>query len=207
MKKLLIAATALFLVSGCLQAQDPKDVAQQYWQAMQAGDTTTARTLVSADTQAEFDDYAKLPDENKIPLNAVALTDSRTVVTTIVNTNNTSKQFETVLVMQNGQWLVDASETRIPSPPTDVEKRLNEMADKFSSSAEKNLEHLEDSLGEGMQLLDEIMREGSKEMSESFNKGMKEFNESLNEAIEKLKQKRQQKQTPPAQPGEGEGMI
>ena len=205
--KIFLIAASLFLVTGCLQAEDPKNVAQQYWQAIQAGDTATARTLVTADTQAAFDEYVKLPDENKIPLNAVALTDSRTVVTTIVNSGNTSKQFDTVLVMRNGQWLVDASETRIPAPPTDVEKQLNEMAEKFSSSAEKNLEHLEQSLGEGMQLLDELMREGSKEMGESFNKGMKEFNESLNEAIEKLKQKRQQKQTPAAPQGDGEGMI
>ncbi|MGB5395531.1 MAG: hypothetical protein WBN96_00140 [Gammaproteobacteria bacterium] len=207
MKKILIAASGLFFVSGCLQAEDPKNIAQQYWQAMQAGDMTTARTLVSNDSQAAFDEYANLPADRKIPLNAVALTDSRTVVTTIVNSGNTSKEFNTVLVMQNGQWVVDASETRIPPAPTDVEKHLNEMADKFSSSAEKNIEHLERSLDEGMQLLDELLQEGSKEMGESFNKGMKEFNESLNEALEKLKQKRQQQQPPPAPPGEGEGMI
>ena len=125
MKKLLIAAGTLMLVSGCLQAEDPKNIAQQYWQAMQAGDTTTARALVSNDTRAAFDAYANQPAEQKIPLNAVALTNSRTVVTTIVNSGNTSKEFDTVLVMQNGQWVVDASETRVPPPPTDVEKHLN----------------------------------------------------------------------------------
>jgi flagellar biosynthesis/type III secretory pathway protein FliH len=208
MKTLLIVASALLLVNGCMQAEDPKNVAQQYWQAMQAGDTTTARTLVSAESQAAFDEYAALPDENKITLNAVALTESRTVVTTIINSGNTSKQFDTVLVLQNGQWVVDADQSRVPAPPTDIEKHLNEMADKFSSTAEKNLDQLEESLDEGMQMLDKFMQEGSKEMGESFNKGMKDFNKSLNEALEKLKQRREKEQAPPPAPaGDGEGMI
>ena len=208
MKKPVIAILASLLLGACMQASDPKTVAQQYWQAMQTGDTATARTLVSADTQTSFDNYIAQPKENKIELNAVALTDSYATVTTIVNSGNTSKQFDTVLVLRNGQWVVDADQTIIPGPPTDAEKRMSEMADKLSDTASKSVEQLQQSLDEGMKMLDELMKEGSKEMSESFNKGMQELNDSLNEALEKLRQRRQQQQqSPEPAQTDSEGLI
>lgn len=216
MKSRLLAASGIVLLSGCMQAQEPKQVAQQYWQAMQTGDTKTARTLVSAGSQEAFDAYVGQPDQNRLTLNAVALTDSRTTVTTIVNSGNTSKTFDTVLVLQNGQWVVDAQATQIPPPPGQVERRLNEMADKLSSEADKSMEKLEQSINEGVQLLDELLHDSSREMGNTLNKGMQDFSDSLNEAIEKLKQRRQQQQAPvqpaPAQPatpdqGDGEGVI
>ncbi len=215
MNKSLIAIASLLTLSACMQAQDPKQVAEQYWQAIKAGDIATARTLVSSDSQQAFDDYQQLPADKKLPLDAVAVTTSSAHVTTVMNSGEISKQFDTILVLQNGQWVIDARQTRIPQPDVSLQQHFDELGNQLGDSLENNMSGMEKSLDEGLQLLNEFMQEGTRDMGKTLDKGLQEMNEKMRAAIEKLKQRReqqlQQAPTPPTdatpQSGHDEGMI
>jgi uncharacterized protein YicC (UPF0701 family) len=196
MKK-IFAFAACLLLGGCMQAADPKDIAQQYWQAMQAGDYAKARSMVSSSTQFTFDQYAKLPANEKTPLNAVALTDTRAVVTTIINTGNSSAQFNTVLVLENGQWEVDANETHIPPATSSLEQNLNDMVKQLSSAMDGNVDQMKKTLSKGVDMLNDVVQNRSQEISESVNTKMKQLNQSIQDAMRKLEQHRQQTTPPP----------
>lgn len=190
--KYALIFTGCLIISGCMQAEDPKNVAQQYWQAMQVGNYAKARSLVSADSQGSFDDFASLPDSHKPGLSAVALTDSHTTVTTIVNNGNTSIKFDTVLVMQNGQWVIDAEATQIPPPRSALEQRMHNMAEQLSTAVDENMQNAEEALGEGVNLLNDLLQSGAQDLSESVNQGMNELNDSIHDAMRKLEQQRKQ---------------
>ncbi len=192
MKKILTFAACL-LLGGCMQAADPKDVAQQYWKAMQAGDYAKARSMVSSSTKHSFDQYAQLPANEKTPLNAVALTDTRAVVTTIINTGNSSAQFDTVLVLENGQWEVDVNETHIPPATSSLEQNLNNMLKELSSAMDGSVDQMKKTLGEGVNMLNDVVQNRSQELSESVSEKLKQLNQSIQDAMKKLDQRRQQK--------------
>jgi DNA anti-recombination protein RmuC len=196
MKK-TFAFAACLLLGGCMQAADPKDIAQQYWQAMQTGDYAKARSMVSSSTQPSFDQYAKLPANEKTPLNAVALTDTRAVVTTIINTGNSSVQFNTVMVLDNGQWEVDANETHIPPATSSLEQNLNNMLEQLSSAMDGNVDQMKKTLSKGVNMLNDVVQNRSQEISESVNDKIKQLNQSIQDAMKKLEQRRQQKTPAP----------
>lgn len=199
MKKIFSFATCL-LIAGCMQAPNPKEVAQQYWQAMQKGDYAKARSMVSSSTKLSFDQYAKLPDSEKTPLNAVAITDTRTIVTTIVNTGNQSIQFNTVMVLENGQWEVDANETIIPPPSSSLEKNLDSMLKQLSGAMDGSVDQMKKTLNDGVNLLNNTLKNRSQDISNAVSEKMKQLNDSIQEAMKKLKQEQEQKQQPQPQP-------
>ena len=197
------------LLTACMhQADNPRDVASQYWQALKTGDSQTARSLVTSDTQQAFDDYNTQPAEQKTTIGDVNLGTEQTTIITIVYPEGAAPDdfdtFDTVLVMEDGTWKIDAERTIIPRPaPTD--KELDELADQLSESMQDNIDSIEEAMEQGMQMLDEALREGSRDMGESMLKGMEEMNRALRESIEDM-QKRREQQTPEKEK-EGEGLI
>lgn len=114
--KLLLPLIALAMLSACNQpAQDPKTVAQHYWQAIIDGDTETAKSLIASDSTKEFDDYLTHMNSNHQNITQVALDDQRTSVTTTINPNSdqpfNDRPFETILVLEEGQWRIDLKQT------------------------------------------------------------------------------------------------
>jgi gas vesicle protein len=204
--KIIFAVIGYLFISGCMQAEDPKEIAQQYWQAMQAGDYARARSLVSTGTQPSFDAYTSMPDANKPVLSAVALLDSQTTVATVINTGNTSAQFNTVLVMQNGQWVVDADKTVIPPPRSALEQRLKDMAEKLSDAMGDNAEQMEKTLGESVELLNDVLQNSAQQLSDSVGESIKQLNESIRDAMQQLEKRRQQHEPAPAPGNSGEAI-
>jgi hypothetical protein len=210
MKKLLITLLPLFF-SACMHHTDsPREVANQYWQALKNGDTETARKLVSTNSRQEFDAYLAKPADEKTPIGDINLGAEQTTVVTLIypeeNAPDDYSAFDTTLVLEDGQWKIDAAQTVVPRPPPS-DRELEELADQLSESMEDNIESIEDAMSEGMKLLDEALREGSRDMSESMLKGMEEMNRALQESIEEMQKRREQQQTKPKQSGEGEGLI
>lgn len=214
MKK-LITLSATILLTACMhEAEDPKLVAQQYWQALVDKDYETAQQLVSNDSQDDFDSHVEAVN-NPGALSQVALDDHRTVVITTLNPSNdkpyNDRPFESVMVLEDGHWKIDLEQTRLPPPPTDLEKQLNEMANGLSDSVDESLDTMEDVIDESMRLLDETLNQGSREMSDSFESAMRKMQEAMRESIESMKRRRDQmEQAPepaPAPNAEGEGVI
>ena len=208
---ILILLTCISL-SACQHSSDnPKLVAEKYWQAIKTGDITAAKQFVSSNSQANLDAYLTLPDEEKMPLSNIDLGDELATVTTYITDkpttidNTESISFETVLVMENGQWKIDASRTQVPAPIKTVEPPKNSLSD----SLQENLNTMDDALEEGADILNKLMQEGSKEMSDSLLKGMNKMNDALKEAVEKMKQRQEQQEKPESGSGNknDEGLI
>jgi hypothetical protein len=210
MKKLLIPLLPIF-ISACMhQANSPREVAHQYWQALKNGDTETARELVSTSSQPDFDAYLAKPADEKTPIGEINLGAEQTTVVTLIypegNSPDDYSAFDTTLVLEDGKWKIDATQTVIPRP-LPSERELEELADQLSESMEENIESIEDAMKEGMKLLDEALREGSRDMGESMLKGMEQMNRALQESVEEMRKRREEQQTKPKHNDEGEGLI
>ena len=219
-KSLFLLALTSLLLSACTQAaEDPKAVADKYWQYMQSGKLNEAEKLVSADSLHALPEHSKRLDANTSVSPDKATTIVTTTITTIDPDNNYrhTETFNTVLVLQQGQWKIDATQSQIPPAPDEKEKQMKKLADELSQSMQENVESMDDAVNQGMQLLNEALRDGSKEMGDSLLHLMNELNTTMQQSIDKMKQRREQqlqeKQQQPdpqkTQPDhrQGEGMI
>lgn len=206
-----------FILPACFENPDtPKQVAQKYWDALQKGDHATVRKYVSKASQENLHSYLALPPDQKTLAREVILDSEHASVNTLINPNATSPDtlhnIETILVIEDGQWKVDASRTQLPPPKTQTELELDELADQLSESMKENIESMDGALSEGMKLFNDALRDGSKDMGESMLKLMKELNKSMKESVDKMKQRnkpqeQEQPQNTQPDPNLGEGFI
>lgn len=224
--RILLATAAIALLSACGQpAQDPRSVVDRYWQNLQTGNDIEAEKLVSINSRRAFAAHRDTVDIDTQITNEDAKT---VVITTITTVDPKTRQpytdsFETILVLEQGKWKIDAAQSIIPPAPVTMHEEFETLADDLSESMKENVDSLDQAMEQGLQMLDEAMQEGSKEMSESLQHLMDELNRSLQESIEKMKERRQQqlqeqqqkdRLQPTPQPGpstpdpdKGEGMI
>lgn len=214
---LIISAVAL---TACTQpAEDPKTVADKYWQHLQTGNIAEAEKLVSLNSRQVIADHqSRIANISQLD-NGEASTIVSTTITTINPTNNHShtETFNTVLVLQQGQWKVDVSQSPIPPAPSAHEEEMQKLAEDLTESMQENIESIDNAMSEGMQLLNEALREGSREMGDSLLNLMNELNSTMHESIDKMKERRnkqlekQQDELQPEQiqpdPDKGEGII
>ncbi len=209
----LLILISFTLIACTPTAEDPKVVAEKYWQDLQNGNTVEAEKLVSSNSRYVFSETKdRIP-----PIMLVTTSDAVSIVTTAITTvdpdNNTShtQTFDTVLVLEQGQWKVDVKRSQIPPTPAEKKKQLQQLSDELSESMQESIESIDESMTQGMQMLNEALQEGSKEMGDSLLNLMKELNSSMKESIDKLKQRRQQTEQEPQKeqqvPKNGEGMI
>lgn len=224
--KLLTLATISLLsfsVIACNQpAEDPKTVADKYWQLLQAGNTAEAEKLVASNSKRNFADHTnRIGATDRLENGAAKTIVSTSITRTDPSSNYSQTQtFNTVLVLEQGQWKVDVDQSRIPLSATEKEQQLEQLSDELSQSMKENMESIDEAMSHGMQMLNEAMQEGSQEMGESLLEMMNELNSTMQESIEKMKQRREKQQeqeqdsqqpqpAPQAEPDprEGEGMI
>jgi len=217
-----IALSALALSACNQQAEDPKTVADKYWQNMQTGNIAEAEKLVTTDSRNAL----PAQTERMTSIATVDNGEARTIVTTTITTTKPDtdyrqiETFDTVLVLQQGQWKVDLNNTEVPPSPTAREEQLQQLKQELSESMKENVESMDEAMTQGMEMLNEALQEGSKEMGDSLLEMMNELNSTMKESIEKMKQRREQQlqqenqtpqempeATPQPDPAQGEGMI
>jgi hypothetical protein len=193
-----------FILFACSQpAQDPKTVADRYWQNLQVGNTVEAEKLVSLNSRYTFSESKDRTAAITKVSNSDAVTTVNTTITMIGPDNKThSQSFDTVLVLENGQWKVDVNRSQIPPAPA---------TDELTESMQESIESIDETMTQGMQMLNDALREGSIEMGDSLMHLLNELNSSMQESIDKLKQRRQQQeleqQNNKPDPDSGEGLI
>lgn len=197
-------------MTACMEKIDtPKQVAEKYWNALKTGDLSTAKNLVSKGTQQNLESYLALQPDKKTTIEKVTLGTEQTTITTVIYPKDKSYGnryiIETVLVLEDGQWKVDASHTQPPGSITTNKEELEALAKQLSESMQENIDTMDDAITEGMQMLNETLRDGSKEMGASLLKLMNELNSSMQESIDKMKKRRKDSQ--PIEEDTGEGMI
>jgi hypothetical protein len=201
-------------------ADDPKTVADKYWQYLQSGNISEAEKLITINSRQNFSSHSNRIDASTQLQNG----ETKTIVTTTITTINPDNKyshtetFETVLVLEEGQWKVDVNQSQIPPAATAKEQEMQQLTDELSESMQENIESIDEAITHGMQMLNEALHEGSKEMGDSMLNMLNELNSSMHESIDKMKQRRQQqlqeqhekdqqKPQPQPDPRQGEGMI
>jgi mevalonate kinase len=215
LKVILFTIIASLLLPACTQpAESPKTIANQYWQHIQSGNTVEAEKLISANSYQAYNENDHRQSAIEEFSNSDAITIVNTTITTI-NPHSNFKQtrtFDTYLVLQQGQWKIDANQTQMPPTLSATEEELQQLSEELSESMQDNIEHIDEAMDQGMQMLNKALREGSKDMGDSLLHLMNELNNSMRDSIEKMKKRQQQHlQKEPLQnqpdPDKGEGMI
>jgi len=221
MKLLTFTVLSLSLcLAACSQtANDPTIVAEKYWQHLQTGNFVEAEKLVSTDSRHAFSAHSdRIASITKLNNGEAKTVISTTITTTYPDSNYSHIQtFDTVLVLEHGQWKVDTSQSTLPPTLNAREEELQKLTEDLSDSMQENIESIDEAMTQGMEMLNEALQEGSKEMSESMLQLLNELNSSMQESIDQMKQRRQQQlqeqqeqQRPPQpqpDPRKGEGMI
>ncbi len=212
LKSIVIMTLGLLLYACTQPAENPKSIADKYWQHLQSGNTSEAVKLISTNSKRAFTHH-----NNRIASIAqLNNSDAKTIVSTTITTINPKTQFSytdtfnTVLILQQGKWRVDVNESQIPPALSAPEEELQQLAEELSESMQDNIESIDEAMSEGMQLLNEALRDGSKEMGDSLLYMMNELNDKMHESIDKMKERRQRQAQPSQkQPDtkQGEGMI
>lgn len=212
MRNTVITIISALLISACNQtAQDPKTVADSFWHHLQTGNMLEAEKQVSSNSHHVFmENKMQLASIDKVD-NTDAVTTVSTTITQIDPTTNISytRTFDTILVLQQGEWKVDAERTPLPKSPGAEQADMQKLADDLSQSMQENMESLDEAMTRGMHMLNESLQDSSKEMGESLLYMMNELNSKMKESIDKMKQQRQQQeqQLPSPDPDKGEGKV
>jgi len=215
--QILFILLSSFILAACIPAaDDPKTVADKYWHYLQTGNTTEAKKLLSTDSYQAFSEHSSRINSNTKLENSEA----KTLVTTTITTFNPATShshtitFDTVLVLQQGQWKIDIKQSQIPPPPSAQEEKIQQLTEDLSESMQESIESIDDAMSKGMQTLNEALRDGSKEMGDSLLHLMNELNHTMQQSIDNMKQRREQQmqeqeqqQPSPPDPRQGEGMI
>lgn len=213
-----ILLLSLSLIACTQTVDDPKVIADKYWQYLLAGNLSEAEKLVSTDSRQAFSTHS----DRMTSITQLDNGETKTIVSTTITTINSdsnfshTQTFNTVLVLQDGQWKIDAIQSTLPPPLSASEEKRQQTTEELSDSMRKNMESIDEAMTEGMQMLNEALSVGSKEMEQSLLHMMNELNNSMQESIDKMKQRRGQQeqaepeqppQTPQPDPRQGEGMI
>ncbi len=215
--KIITLSLAALLLGACNQnAEDPKTVADKYWQQLQSGNATEAAKLTTLNSRPLLSQHSERINTNTQLHNGEAKTIVNTTITTINPEDNSSNSisFETVLVLEQGKWKIDVTQSPIPPAAVVKDEELEQIAEELSESLKENMETMDEAVNHGMQLLDEALQEGSKEMSKSLLHLMDEINKTMQESVEEMKKRRQQQlqeqqkqQRSKPDPDKGEGII
>jgi hypothetical protein len=217
---LLLSALSAGMAACTQPAEEPEAVAHKYWQLLQSGNTQEAEKLISANSQQAFKEHSARILSNSQFDTGEARTIVSTTITTVNPENNIqqSETFDTVLVLQNGQWKIDANQSPIPPEPVSKKEEIEKLKNELSESLHENIKSIDEAMNQGLEMLNEAMHEGSKEMGQSLLNMMNELNTSMKKSIDKMKQRRQQppenspqqepdNNLPTPDPDKGEGMI
>ncbi len=202
-----------FTLIACTQpADDPKTVADKYWQHLQAGNTVEAEKLLTTNSKHLLSEHSsRINAETKLDNSKASTRVSTTLRTTKPATNYTyTENFNTVLVLQQGQWKIDISQSPIPPAPNAQKEKIQQLKEELTDSMQENMESIDNAMNEGMQMLNDALQDGSKEMGESLLHLMNELNDTMKKSIDKMKERRQQPSPQPQNqpnPDKGEGMI
>jgi hypothetical protein len=215
LKIILLFISSALLLSACTQpAENPKAIADQYWQHIQSGNAVEAEKLISANSRQSYNEN----NHRKTAIEQFSNSDAITIVNTTITTINPhsnfkqTRTFDTYLVLQQGRWKIDADRTQMPPALSATEEELQQLTEELSDSMQDNIETIDEAMEHSMDILNKSLREGSKDMGDSLLHLMNELNNSMRDSIDKMKQRRQQqlpKEPQPNQPDpdKGEGMI
>ncbi len=179
-----------FLILACTpqKPKTPMAVAEAFWHAALAGDTEVAKQYLTPDSQANFKiilqsskDYVELGEQSISANRAEILTQ----LVQYQSEQNKARRtaLRTILVNQQGHWLVDYNQTRDSMLGTELQSALDQFSNTMRETIDKGVR---------------VMGESVKKELEQMEKSMQELNKEMQKELEQQKQnsKKESPKTP-----------
>ena len=181
---IIVLLSTLLLACTPPKPKTPMAVAEAFWHAALAGDIDTAKQYLTPDSRDSFKiilqsskDYVELGEQSISAQRAEILTQ---LVQHQSDQNKARRTaLRTILVNQNGHWLVDFNQTRDSMLGTELQSALEQFSKTMRETIDKGVQ---------------IMGESMKKELEQMEKSMQELNQELDREMQKeLKQQEQEK--------------
>ncbi|GEM_PF-4281656 len=181
---IIVLLSTLLLACTPPKPKTPMAVAEAFWHAALAGDIDTAKQYLTPDSRDSFKiilqsskDYVELGEQSISAQRAEILTQ---LVQHQSDQNKARRTaLRTILVNQNGHWLVDFNQTRDSMLGTELQSALEQFSKTMRETIDKGVQ---------------IMGESMKKELEQIEKSMQELNQELDREMQKeLKQQEQEK--------------
>ncbi len=186
----LLLLVSLIFIQACTpeKPNTPQTVAQAFWAAALKGDTETAKQFLTAQSQASFKVILSDP-RDFVELGEQSITTNRAEVLTQLTRHKDNQQsktsMRTILLNQNGQWLVDFEQTRDSMLGSELQSVIDQLSNTMRETIDKGVQ---------------VMGESVKDELQQIERSLQDTLDDLNQEIEKQQQQQKYSQPPPAQP-------
>lgn len=155
---------------GCAGGEGPDSVAERFWTAAQARDieTVEALSIESESTQLNFENTDNVIDS--FELGESFEEDGETLVPTTLNSSSGENalefDFETVMVEQEGAWMVDLDATSNRMIRAVLGASMGEIGEAIGEGMKDAMEGIAEGMAEGMREMGEAMGDAMEEAFE-----------------------------------------
>lgn len=177
-----ILVLAVVFIQACTppKPNTPQTVAEAFWTASLKGDTEAAKQLLTPQSSSNF----KIILHNQkdfVELGEQSITTTKAIILTQITRHKGNKQsktaLRTILLNQNGQWLVDFDQTRDSMLGSELQSVIDTLSNTMRETIDK-----------GVQVMGESVKDELQKMEHS----LEEVLDDLNQEIDKQQQNRQQ---------------
>lgn len=188
----VLALSFTLLLGGCAR-NSPEHVAEQYWQAVLAGDAEAAQAWAHPDSSGGLSRMVQPGAGSEISFGETVVDDERAVVETRLEwhdeeeDNTASFTFDTTLGKADGEWKVDTDATRqaffdsvYRSSLTALEAALQQSVDAFRELSDDVAREMKEELRDASREL----RRQSEQANQEIQKFLEELDQDLSEELQ-----------------------
>ena len=173
-----------FLLQSCTPAKPntPLTVAQAFWTAALDGDVETAKEYLTRQSQANFkiilssrEDFVELGEQNITLSRAEILT----YLTRHKNNQVHKSALRTILLNQQGQWLVDFDQTRDSMLGSELQSVIDQLYNSMRETIDKGVKVMGESVKKELEDMERSLQDTLKELDKELEKQEQNNNLSL----------------------------
>lgn len=178
--KIVTLLLVIVLISGCgflkgifsgKTGNDPKEVAQKFWDASKSGnigDMLSFSTKSSAAMLQKEGDQNSMKKSGDFILSDAKVTGDTAIVPTSVTTDGFTMNLETKLVKEDGTWKVDAESTIMSMFGGAMEEAMKQMGDQMGKALEKGSKQIGEAIGNSMNRMGDTLNDGAQAMKDTM---------------------------------------
>lgn len=179
---LVILCFSLLLTACTSQKPNtPLTVAQAFWTAALDGDVETAMQYLTPQSRPNFKvilknkkDYIELSEQNITALRAEILTQ----LTRHEGNQQHKTALRTILLNQQGQWLVDFDQTRDSMLGSELQSVIDKLSKTMQETIDKGIRVMGESVKEELKVIEDNLQNTLQELDKELEKQQKEQQKS-----------------------------
>ncbi len=178
---------SITLSIGCQGSTTPQEVAQNFWNAIKAHDTNTARKYSTVSTRDSIDISNELFQYSSLTFGMIIINGDKTIIESTIKTNKNGQKtivpFLIILMQEEGVWRVDYEETKNTIKEdislSEIIEDINELGKELSRNIYETLSKLKQKIPEVERRVKKYGETASKEINESFQQHLPEIRKSI----------------------------